>query len=347
MKRTYVVKTIYHIYLAIIHALRESEKPEEDCGENLLFIVESTPMIERLIPNLKKRFFRDVHIISRREEHIKALGKLNYALRRRKKLIPYLENKHPILNTEKDFIHDSQLYLCDSDSSKSYFLYTYAKKGINMIEDGAKTYNQRKKSFESTVKSHITKTPLGGGFDPEIIHLYAQFPERLPKALHKKAKELNIAKEVTKFDKLLKNELFELFLPKDSFKIEGNNLALILTQPISEDGLVINEKVKIAIYQDIITKVPPHLKVVLKTHPRERTSYEIHFKDIMVLPALFPIEILSLKNGFHFKEGYTLFSTALSNLEIVENRYFVGKVYVDKFTSKTARDLIMNTSIHT
>ncbi|CAN0601265.1 unnamed protein product, partial [Ectocarpus sp. 12 AP-2014] len=206
MKRTYVVKTIYHIYLAIIHLLRESEKPNEDCGENLLFVVESTPMIEQLIPNLKKRFFRNVHLISRREEHIKDLGKLNYALRRRRKLIPYLENKHPVLNSEKKFINKSQLYLCDSDSSKSYFLYTYAKNGIYMIEDGAKTYNKRKKSFEQSVKSYITKTPLGGGFDSEIIQLYAQFPEKLPKELHKKAKELNIAKEVAKFDKPLKDE---------------------------------------------------------------------------------------------------------------------------------------------
>lgn len=344
MKRTFVVNTIYHIYLSIIHSLRESESPTEDCGENLLFVVQSTPMIERLIPKLKNRFFRDVHVISRREEHIKDIGKLNYTFNRKRKLLPYLEQKHSILKGEKDFITKSQIYLCGSDSSKSYFMYTYAKNNIYMIEDGARTYTKRQGYFEQFIKSYITKTPLGGGFDSEITKLYAQFPEKLPKELQSKATELNIKKEVDKFEQGLKDELFEIFLSKETFKIEGKQLALVLTQPISEDGLVLNEQVKIAIYKDMISKVPSHLKVILKTHPRERTQYENHFKDITVLPALFPIELLSLNPNFYFQEGYTLFSTALSNLDIVKTRYFLGKSYVDKFTSKSAIDLINNTA---
>lgn len=344
MKRTYVVNTIYHIYLSIIHSLRESEQPEVDCGENLLFVVQSTPLIERLIPNLKKRFFRDVHIISRREEHIKDIGKLNYTLNRKTKLLPYLEKKHTILTSEKDFITESQLYLCGSDSSKSYFIYTYSKNNIYMIEDGARTYTKRQGYFEQFIKSYITKTPLGGGFDSEITRLYAQYPKKLPQELHAKAKELNIQKEVDKFKQGLKDELFEVFLSKEHFKIDGTHLALILTQPISEDGLVLNEEVKISIYKDMISKVPSHLKVILKTHPRERTNYAKHFKNITVLPGLFPIELLSLHQNFYFDEGYTLFSTALSNLDIVNKRYFVGKRYLDKFISKAAKDLINNTT---
>jgi len=299
-------------------------------------------MIETLIPNLKKSFFRNVHIISERKDHVADLGKFNYSLFRKATLIPYLERKHSILKEEKKFIDSSDLYLCDTDSSKSYFLYEFGHKGINMIEDGARTYRQRHSTFEQLVKTYLTKTPIGGGFDKEVIRLFAQFPDRLPLPLQKKAVELNIKKEVANLDEKTKNEIFEIFLPEDTFEIEGDNNALILTQPISEDKVVKSEAAKIAIYKDVVSRVPAKMNIIMKTHPRETTKYENHFDDITVLPALFPIEILGLKDGFYFEQGYTLFSTALSNLEIVKQRFFLGKDYLDKFTVKATRDLIQN-----
>ena len=216
-----------------------------------------------------------------------------------------------------------------------------------MIEDGARTYRKRHSAFEQFIKSYLTKTPVGGGFDKEVTVLYAQFPDRLPLPLQKKAVELNIKKEVAKLDEKTKREIFEIFLPEGSFKIEGENNALILTQPISEDKVIKNEAEKIAIYKDIVSKVPPHMNIILKTHPRETTEYENYFENITVLPALFPIEILGLRSGFYFDQGYTLFSTALSNLEIVKQRFFLGKNYLDKFTVKATKDLIQNMVIDT
>lgn len=342
MCRTYVGSTIYHIYLTLLHILRDSHYDTNNLGNNLLFLVESTPMIETLIPNLKAHFFRDVHILSERRNHVEHLGTFNYSFRRKQKLIPYLEAKHPMLSKEKDFIKKSALYLCDTDSSKSYFLYEFGKKGITMIEDGARTYRQRHSPMEQFIKSKITKAPIGGGFDKEVHTILAQFPERLPEPIRHKAVELNIKKEVMKLDEKTKHEIFTIFLPEHTFTIDSANNALILTQPISEDKVIKDEAEKIAIYRDIISKVPSSMNIVLKTHPRETTDYKEHFKDITVLPALFPIEILGLREGFYFERGYTLFSTALSNLEIVKQRFFLGKDYLDKFTVKATRDLIQN-----
>lgn len=347
MRRTYVGSTIYHIYLSLLHILKNSCHSSDDLGDNLLFLVESTPLIETLIPNLEKVFFRNVYIISERKDHVADLGKINYSIRRKKKLIPYLEEKHSFLKKEKSFIKSSEIYLCDTDSSKSYFLYEYGDLGINMIEDGARTYRQRHSFFEYFVKTYITRTPVGGGFDKEITRIYAQFPQRLPKKLQNKAIELNIKREVETLSEKTKQELFEIFLPKDSFKIRGHNNALILTQPISEDRVVKSEKEKINIYRDVISKVPSEMNVILKTHPREITKYQDHFKEITILPALFPIEILGLQEGFFFEHGYTLFSTALSNLEIVKHRFFLGKDYLDKFTVRATKDLIQNMVVET
>jgi len=346
MKRTYVGSTIYHIYLVILHIIRDSGYNINAPGENLLLLVESTPFIEKLSPNLKQRFFRDVHIISERKEHVEELGKFNYTFRRRKKLPPYLETKHPVLKNEKKFIADSALYLCDTDSSKSYFLYEFADKKIQMIEDGARTYIQRHSGFEQFLKTYITKTPVGGGFDKEVETIYAQFPNRLPQPLRKKAKELNIKKEVARLDADVKMEIFGIFLSHGEFEIPRSNNALILTQPISEDKVIKDENEKIKIYADVISKIPSKYNIILKTHPREKTNYKAHFENITILPALFPIEILGLKEGFYFEQGYTLFSTALSNLEIVNERFFLGKDYLDKFTVQATKDLIENMVIN-
>ncbi len=342
MMRTYVGSTIYHIYLCILHLIRDSGYNRNDLGENLLFLVESTPMIEELIPNLKKRFFREVYIISERREHVSELGKFNYSFRRKKTLIPYLEEKHPVLVEERSFISKSAIFLCDTDSSKSYFLYAYADHDITMIEDGARTYSQRHTRAEQLIKYYITKTPIGGGFDQEIKLIYAQQPDKLPLAIQHKAKELNIKKEAELLDEKTRTEIFEIFISDKSFALTGKNKALILTQPLSEDGVVENENVKIKIYQDVVSKVPGTMQIVIKTHPRERTRYQEHFKEVLVLPALFPIEILGLKEGFSFEQGYTLFSTALSNLSIVKERFFLGKEYLDKFTARATRNLVKN-----
>lgn len=342
MRRTYVGSTVYHIFLSILHMIKDAGISPQNTGENILFLIESTPMIEKLIPNLKKRFFREVYILSERKEHVSDLGRFNYTFRRKKKLIPYMEGKHPALKKEKEFIGKSDLYLCDTDSSKSYFLYEFAEQGIEMIEDGARTYVKRHSNFEQFVKTYITNTPIGGGFDTEIKTIHAQFPDDLPLHLRTKAKELNIRKETARLDDVSKKEIFDLFLPNMSFQLKEGNLALILTQPISEDFVVKNESVKLEIYRDLISKVPPHLNVVLKTHPRETTKYEEHFTNITVLPALFPIEIFGLREGIIFEQGYTLFSTSLSNLEIVTERFFLGTNYLDKFTVKATRELIQN-----
>ncbi|NAS11275.1 glycosyltransferase family 52 [Poritiphilus flavus] len=342
MRRTYVGSTIYHIYLSLLHIIRASGYAPKNVGENILFLVESTPMIELLIPRLTRKYFRAVYIISERRDHVAALGKFNYSLRRKKTLIPYLEARHPALLQEKNFIDQSDLYLCDTDSSKSYFLYEFAGKPINMIEDGARTYSQRHTSFEQFVKSYVTKTPIGGGFDKQVETIYAQFPDRLPPGIRNKAIELNIKKEVAKLDAQIKQELFEIFIPESDFKIEGDKNALVLTQPISEDKVVKDEATKIGIYRSVIEGIPKEMNIILKTHPRELTDYKEHFRQITVLPALFPIEILGLREGFFFESGYTLFSTALSNLEIVKKRHFLGKEYLDKFTVKATRDLIKN-----
>lgn len=342
MKRTYVGSTIYHIYLAILHMIRDSGYTTKDVGNNLLFLVESTPMIEQLSPNLTKKFFREVYFLSERKDHVKALGTFDYSLRRKLKLLPLMKKKHPELLAEMEFIEESDLYLCDTDSSKSYFLYAFGHKDIFMIEDGARTYRQRHSAFEQFIKTYITKTPIGGGFDREIRTIYAQFPDRLPAPIRKKARELNIKKEVARLGAAVKQEIYEIFLSGEEFKIEGQNNALLLTQPISEDKVIKDEAVKIDIYRDVISRIPENFRVILKTHPRETTNYKDYFKDITVLPALFPIEILGLKEDFYFERGYTLFSTALSNLEIVSNRFFLGKDYLDKFTVKATKDLIRN-----
>ncbi|WP_010520037.1 exopolysaccharide biosynthesis protein [Croceivirga radicis] len=343
-KRTYVATTIYHLYLSILHLIKDANYTET-YGENLLFLIETTPGIEVLIPALKQHFFKEVHILSKKKTHKKELGKFNYGLRRKSTLIPYLEKKHPCLANEKAFILASDVYLCETDSSKSYFYYLCSNKGMSMIEDGARTYIKNHSKLEYLYKTFLTNTPLAGGYNKEITAVLAQYPDKLPAELKQKAVELNINKELPLLKEEHKNSIFNLFLFNTPLNISHDKKkVLVLTQPISEDNIVASEAVKIKIYKDLIDKIPKEYQIIIKTHPREKTDYSLHFNTALVLPKLFPIELLDLKDNFEFEKGYTLFSTALENLKRIKERHYMGIDYLDYFASKAIKKLILHTN---
>ena len=90
-------------------------------------------------------------------------------------------------------------------------------------------------------------------------------------------------------------------------KIKEKN-TILFTQPLSEDG-ILNEQEKIELYSKIILKYPKE-KLIIKTHPREKTNYSKVFNEIYILEQNFPAEIFKLLE-ISFKKGITLFSTAV------------------------------------
>ena len=103
----------------------------------------------------------------------------------------------------------------------------------------------------------------------------------------------------------------------------NSNKILLLTQPLSEDGIV-SEEEKIKMYENIL--IEKNIKeIYIKLHPRERTDYVKNFKNIKVniIKKDFPAEILFLLN-INFNKVITLFSTAALNFKGKSEIEFIG-----------------------
>lgn len=84
---------------------------------------------------------------------------------------------------------------------------------------------------------------------------------------------------------------------------------VLLTQPLSEDGILTEEE-KISIYQEFIETYEGD--IVIKPHPREKTDYSCAYKDfsyVDVAENSFPFELISL-NAVQLRAIVTINSTA-------------------------------------
>ncbi|MFD0861299.1 glycosyltransferase family 52 [Sungkyunkwania multivorans] len=340
---TFVGSTIYNIYMSIFKIIVQNDYEIDKKQDNLLILVENTPEIEKLIPSLEKSiFFRKVIMMPCRKTQVAHIGKFNYTFRKKQKITEYIEETCPELKEEQAFIEQSDIYFCDTDSSKNYFFLKYPNNRLHMIEDGFKTYQFVPKLSEMIKKKYLTKCLVENGHGDEIIAVHAQNPDQLPSKLKNKAVELNTKKIEKLLSDELKQEIYQLFMYDTGTKDLNGKCSLILTQPLSEDGLVADEQTKIDIYKDIIENISASTKVVIKTHPREITAYQVHFPDAIVLPALFPIEVLSLNEKVHFQDCYTLFSTALENMDNTDKKHYLGNDYIEHLTNEDIKNQVLD-----
>ncbi|MDV7139639.1 glycosyltransferase family 52 [Maribacter sp. TH_r10] len=343
IKRTFVSNSIYHIYLSIIYILKDSNYDVNAVGDNILFLLDRKGIDKKMIPFLESHFFRKVYLIPTFDIQKKGIGKINSLFFRRYSIVPYMEKIMPELVKEESFITESQIIVSNPCSAKSYFLYKYPKKSFHGIEDGARDYRKIHTSWKIFLRNNITKKPLEGGDDRRIKTFYAQFPNKLPKKLRKKTKELNALKVIANLNNEAKKKVFYTFAFEPISDLKPGKNAIIITQPISENNIVASETDKIAIYQEIITSIEDGFHIVLKMHPRETTDYSKYFKSITIFGGSFPLEILSLGKDVYFDKGFTLFSTSINNIDIIGEKYIVGDKFSDYYTTKRWKNKIKQT----
>ncbi len=328
MKHTFVATTTYHLYLIIL--LIENNRLANILDDNLLVIIEHTENINLITDNLlKHNYFRKVIIIPSKRKQKNKLSKFNY-LFNRKKLVTILDSECEGLKEEEKFIRDSKIYISDTDSSKNYFYLKFKNKKFSMIEGGSLTYILVPSKLSIFKKKIMKNGFIENGYDEIVEEVYAISPEKLPKILRNKSVKIDINKISENLSSNSIEAIFKVFNFKVSFEKKEKKV-LIITQSLYVEGLVESEIDKIEIYKDLISKIPKEYKVFIKVHPRENTDYTKHFKGVVVFPKMFPAELFLLLKKDTFDIGYTLFSTALSNLDYcVSDRRFVALDYIDK-----------------
>lgn len=224
----------------------------------------------------------------------------------------------------------------------------YRRFGMKLIEDGTLNYTfhesgYKNPSLKDKIKNLIRLVPSDKkcyGLDDRVKEIYLTGLAPIPKIIEKKVKLIDLKRLWKGRSEEERESILKIFsLEKDiEKKISGRDI-ILFTQPISEDR-VISEEEKICIYTKIIEKYPAD-KLIIKTHPREKTDYKKIFKDILVLDKPFPFEVLNLL-GVKFKKSVTLFSTAGLGLgKDVEVDFYGTEVHPKIFETFGSCDNIM------
>jgi len=330
-KGLFVITSVYHILLSIL--LIEERKLKN----NILVIVEITPDIETLIDGLKQTtWFDDVILMMGRKNQKKLAGKLTYTINRQK-IVQLIDKQNNSLNALKPKDTSFDVYICSPDSAKNYFIYKYKNHNKFMVEDGLKTYVVQAPKTLKKITSALVNRPLVNGFDKRITKVFATTPDALPEELKVKSEKLNWQHTLAHLESDKLNALTMAFLPSTNLNEDGlfpkeKSKSIIITQTLNEDGVVDNETIKLDLYKGFVKDANTDL-IYIKPHPRELTDYRTVFKDdkrIIILPKLFPAELLNLLPNLRFEKAFTAFSTAIDNLNNVNTKINLGHTYFKK-----------------
>lgn len=225
-----------------------------------------------------------------------------------------------------------KVYLQDHLKEAEYFL---EKFNCYLLEDGTDSYNLTKinKNQEKYKLQKYRIKPLrkllGGslkrypryGFSDKIIGIYMKGTFKIPDKIQNKVIHLDIKELFNKLSIEKKEKLFNIFYLKLTVLNKIENKILLLTQPLSEDGLMTEEE-KIKIYRDIQESRKGSI-FIIKSHPREETDYQKYFPDVYIMPKNFPAELFLFVDA-KLKEVITVFSTAALNLKENYKVTFLG-----------------------
>lgn len=182
-----------------------------------------------------------------------------------------------------------------------------------LIEDGLMSYQDKNDLKNKYFKlKELIGINLSLGRHKNVKKIYLTGLASIPEEIKDKAEIINLKELWDRKTLEEQNEILDIFSFDLKIKetIKGRSI-ILFTQPLSEDNIIMEEE-KIKLYSKIIKKYPKE-RLVIKTHPRERTNYKDIFKEYLVLDNPFPFEILNLLD-IKFNKAVTLFSTAALGL---------------------------------
>ncbi|WP_279716850.1 glycosyltransferase family 52 [Chelonobacter oris] len=195
------------------------------------------------------------------------------------------------------------VYGADHITGAAFFL---KRNPFFVIEDGFINYID--KAYHRTLKNRIFSVPLFGMHNT-VKKIYLTKNNNIPDVIKNKVELIDLLLLWKSKANDKREEILDFFgLNPDKLQSLRLKRFILFTQPLSEDG-IISENEKIEIYRSIINNYNSKY-LIIKTHPREKTDYEIYFEDVYVLKVNYPSELFML-NGIFFERIITLFSTAV------------------------------------
>lgn len=195
-----------------------------------------------------------------------------------------------------------------------------------LIEDGIANYSISSPILKpSWIKRHLMG-PIAaegsGGISTRVEKIILTGLSSIPKQIKEKVEIVSIQQQWNILSENYKEFILSLFNFSlsmiDTISKYDN---IFLTQPMAEDGLITKEE-EVNLYKRLLEKCNKK-SLLIKVHPRDTINYQEIFPEAYILNAKIPMEVITLI-GIHYKDVYTVFSTAALSLPYKTNIHFMG-----------------------
>ena len=347
--RIYVCHTFYHVYVAVLKEMklvRETSKTMYQKADIALSSVSTD--FEHLGDRLTKTgiFQNVIALDEKREDFFPELAKYrkNY-----KNILKHMINR--MIFTKKlakceapymevvDFAAYEDIYVfCDSDPIGYYLNYRHLY--YHAVEDGLDCLKNLDDAYVANhghfrLKTWFSRHNLifimnGWGkycLDMEIndrsvvptdCPRFVEVPRKpLERTLTPEQKKQMIQAFIEDADALMQQ-----LKPSQ----EGEAFACFLTEPHPVD---IEARKRVCL--DVLAKYCQGYRVLIKPHPRDTVDYEALCPDAVVLRGRLPVEVLNFFEGLHIKRAVSIVTTAMNNMDFVEEKLNLGASFWDAY----------------
>ena len=285
----YIIYNYWELLLSLI--ILEQSKSKDN-----ILIISGNEIDNEILIKLEK-YYKFIKFNFKSNKFIKLFTfyyKINYFLP--KKLNSILINSRRIIS------------FSDQDVVTRYFIKN--KKNIDLYEHGSVNYQENFDDLTQKIKSKIFGMEKPYGRNKYIKNIYLRGTGKIPKDIENKVILIDIEYLWSLIEKESEDRIFEIFgLDSEEIKKVRSKEIILFTQPFSEDN-VLSEKEKIELYKHIIENYNIE-KLLIKSHPREKTNYKKEFPKITVIDQRIPSELLLFTKA-NFSRVVTVFSTSIS-----------------------------------
>lgn len=325
----FVCSSYFHVFVSILRLLSQRQTK----SQSLIIINDHIPDMASLIPRLKQAGYFDHHIVvpfyQAKTKLRKKYSFLSTIINRNKNIVASVDVISQIQKYD-DFIRKSEINIFNNRGfAHAYFLLKYPTTYIRLIEDGMGNYYKLVSNFQAFKRKHILRTVIGAGYDNQVKEILVKYPEKIDEKLRPKAAPLELDKLQVNLNNEDREKMLRIFMNNVQINLSGDRKLLLITQPLSEDKLV-NEDKKVSLYNRILEPYSKDFTIFIKPHPRELTDYKKKLTyPFIEIPRGFPLEMFNLLEGLHFEIGLTVFSSAINNVSCINKKISLGKEYLE------------------
>lgn len=349
--RIYVCHTYYHVYVSL---LKEMKKQREAVEKKIPYqkahiaLSQISTDFEQLPERLEKAGFfeRVIRLDEKKEQDFPQLEKYrkNY-----NSIVKHMWNRmlftkmlpkceEPYLSVADWKSYQDIYVFCDSDPI-GYYL-NYKKIPYHAVEDGLDCLKNLDDAYVANSGHFKLKTWFSrhnlifimNGWGKYCIDMEINdrsvVPTDCPRFVVEPRKPLERA--LTSQQKQMMLRIFledaEALLTQMQHTKAGEEFMMFLTEPHPVD-----EKARAKVCLDIIKKYGSGYRVLIKPHPRDMIDYVRLCPDCIVLRGKFPIEVLNFIEGIHVKKAVSILTTAMNQMEFVEEKINLGASFWDAY----------------